>query len=818
LNEITREAPDSLHAWRFLAQIALAEKKLDDSLKLLDNAILRDPSNIDARLLQAQVWLAQGQVKKAIEGLESLDKSYSKVVVIKCQLARAYLQDKNAAQATFVLNQALARDANNVEARLLLGEISLRNGNAQEVATSMLDLLKKRPGLSRAQVILAQAYQSLGRLDDAAAIFREQIKSNPKSPAAYLSLGLIQRQQGKLNEARATIETAQRLAPKSLLAASQLVDLDIQGKDYNAALRRVRDQLQVTPDSPGVYFLEGKIYAAQGKWDDAEAALLKTLERDPSYPNASGVLVSTYLAADKLPKAIALLEGDLARDPDDARALMTVAMICERTKDFPRAREAYEKLVLLKPDYAPALNNLAYLYAEHFDLLDKARELGQKARALQPADPGIADTLGWILCKKGDYQQALTLLRESARKLPQNAEVHFHLGMANYMMGQKESAKEAFLRAAATPNDFPGKEEVQRRLALLESVDGKAVELATKDLEAALKQQPDDPVARMRLAEFYEKEGAFPEAAAVYEDAIKLNPNLLAAAVKLAELNAGPLKANDKALRFAQKARELAPNDAKVLAILGAAAYQAGNFPWSYSLLQEANSQLPDDPETLRNLAWAAYSQGKLIEAQNSMQRVLVKAKTKSAQAQDAQQFIAMTTLDNDEADLSAAQAEVERILSAAPDYVPALMLRARILAQRGDSDGAVATYSEVLSHFPNFAPAQKRLASIYLEIPEKLDEAYNLAARARKNLPDDPEVAQILAEASYEKRKFGYAIHLLQESASEKPLGAKQLYILGMSHFKEKDRLRSRKALEKALDSGHPEPFAEDASVGSRK
>jgi hypothetical protein len=33
-------------------------------------------------------------------------------------------------------------------------------------------------------------------------------------------------------------------------------------------------------------------------------------------------------------------------------------------------------------------------------------------------------------------------------------------------------------------NDFPGKEEVRRRLALLEGVEGKAAELSSDDLEA----------------------------------------------------------------------------------------------------------------------------------------------------------------------------------------------------------------------------------------------------------------------------------------------------------------------------------------------
>ena len=139
-------------------------------------------------------------------------------------------------------------------------------------------------------------------------------------------------------------------------------------------------------------------------------------------------------------------------------------------------------------------------------------------------------------------------------------------------------------------------------------------------------------------------------------------------------------------------------------------------------------------------------------------------------------------------------------------------MIRARILTQRSQLDAAIDVYLAVLDHFREFAPAQLWLACLYLEIPEKRDEAYRLASKARKVLPNDPEVAQILAEASYQRKEFAYAIQLLQESANERPLAAKQLYLLGMSHRAAKDKVRSRQALDEALDVGLSEPFAQEA------
>ena len=213
-----------------------------------------------------------------------------------------------------------------------------------------------------------------------------------------------------------------------------------------------------------------------------------------------------------------------------------------------------------------------------------------------------------------------------------------------------------------------------------------------------------------------------------------------------------------------------------------------------------------NDPKILATLP-GLHSQGITPEAQNSSQRVL-EAKPDSAQSNGARLFLAMTALDREDVDLRRlAQPEVERILSATPNYVPALMVRACGAARR--MDAAIATYSELLRRFPVYSRAKG--VALFTSEPRQTRGSLQPGRQARK-APDDPELAQILAEASYEKKEFAYAIQLLQQSASEKPLDAKQLYILGMSHFNAKDKRRSREALDKALDSGLPEPLAADA------
>ncbi|TMP89976.1 MAG: tetratricopeptide repeat protein, partial [Verrucomicrobia bacterium] len=511
------------------------------------------------------------------------------------------------------------------------------------------------------------------------------------------------------------------------------------------------------------------------------------------------------------PQAVSQLQGLLSKNPNNTPSLMTLALVYERMKDFPKALDAYEKLLATQPNFVPALNNLAYLYTERLNNLDKAYDLARKARELLGQDAAVGDTFGWVLYKRGDYQQALTILQESAGKATDNPEVQFHLGMTAYMMGQTDLARLAFRKAASAAKDFPGKDESKRRLALLESGTGASPALSISQLEAMTKEQPNDVVSQMRLGDAYEKQGASDKAAAAYEQVLKLNPKLAVAITKLAQLNAGPLQNKEKALGYAKKARELAPADPQVAGILGKVAYQSGNFTWSYSLLQDAARQRENDPTILHDLAWAAYSLGKVNEALDAMQKVLTN-NPDSSQAADAKKFLALTALDENPKELVAAEIDVQKELKSNSEYVPALMAEAALDAHRGQIKPATEMYNDILRRLPDFAPAQKRLATLYAQDPSTVAPAYDFALKARKTLPDDPELSELLGRLSYEKKEYPRAIQLLQESARKRPLDANALFYLGMSELQASQKVEARGVLNRALVAGLQEPLATEA------
>jgi tetratricopeptide (TPR) repeat protein len=132
-----------------------------------------------------------------------------------------------------------------------------------------------------------------------------------------------------------------------------------------------------------------------------------------------------------------------------------------------RVPELGATVLAIEPRAAAAANNLAWIYSEHGGDKDKALQLAQMAKKVTPDDPRVSDTLGSILYKRGIYQNALSLLKESAAKLGDNPQVQHHLGMVYAQLGDQANARKALNAAIGSPADFQGKDEARKALASL---------------------------------------------------------------------------------------------------------------------------------------------------------------------------------------------------------------------------------------------------------------------------------------------------------------------------------------------------------------
>jgi tetratricopeptide (TPR) repeat protein len=833
LEGIVKTTPDYVPAWMELANIAAAQKKYDDCSVLLSKVLVRDPENYSALTLDGELKLARGQSADAIADFERLAKIpiYSLISGwlphVYYNLALAYVANNDSKDAISSLTQTVSLYTNYTDPyeytnAVMLGGLQIETGDFNPAITT----LKRLPQTPQVQLLLADAFRGQGNFDNALTIYQGLEKVFPTNSQIPLLMGASFLQQQNIAEARKAFTRTLELEPDNLTAVEQLVNLDLGEKKYAAAIQRAQEHVDKNPKLLEPRLLLANALIVQGDNQQAEAALFKAIELQPESPDAHLMLAQLYVNSKQNDKALAQLNIVIAKTPKTPLALMLAGEIHQDEKDYPAAADAYEKLLEVNPKSFLALNNLAYLYSEKLgqldranDLAQQARNLAQQAKDLHPDDSvavanaaSTADTLGWIIYKKGQtdqYASALILIQEGADKLQAEPENQFHLGMINYVMGDEASARAAFQSALQLNKDFPGRDECILCLSLL-SIDPKtADDTARATLEKRVSEKSDDQVALSRLAAIYQREGAVDKAIATYEAALKVNSKNAATLVNLAQLYSS--KDVQKAFSLAKDAYKISPNDDQVASTLGRLAYATGNYKLAFNLLKQTVQDQPGNAALQYDFGKAAYSVGSVPEASAALQAAL-QIGLPVAQSAEARRSLEMIGLASSPDQAVAAASHIEEILKSDANYLPALVVTAVINEQKNDNVAAQQSYEKILEQDPDFAPAQKRLAILYAKDPNNKEKAYALAIKARDTFPDDSDLAKALAIIVFQQGNYSRAVNLLKASASDRSTDPEPLYYLGLAQYQLKDRVGSKASLQRALSLNLPDKQAADA------
>ena len=812
LNQLTQEAPDFLPASLLVAVLDEQDQKYKESDAAIARVLSLDPANPDALLLNGKLKLDEGDPAKAVIELEAAHSIVPASAQTDYQLAQAYFAVGSNEKAIGILNQAAAIAPNYAPVVLSLAQVEMQKGEIGTAIILLKQFLQQRTDVLEGQFLLATCFLKQNDYDDALGLYRQVAAVFPKNAQATTLVGVVLSRQGKRAEARSNFEKALQLTPGYFNAVQQLVNLDLGERQYAAARKRLENEIALKYSVPESYLLLANVFIAQKDAGQAEAALRESIRLAPNSSAPYLLLAKLYISNHQDKSALADLKEALTTNPKDTETLMLMGTIQQQERDYAAASSSYEKLLEISPRYNPALNNLAYLYAENFGRLDKAYDLAKAARIILPTDPYTADTLGWILYHRRQYEWALSLLNESADKLPDVAEAQFHLGMTDYMMGHVETARAILRRAVELSPDFPGRDEAEQRLTILAIDAATTGPSAQATLEKAVAEHPDDAEAQARLAVVYERLGAIPKAVAAGEAALRANPynasNLLVLARLYATQNDRP-----KALAAATKAHNLAPNDIEVSHALGRLAYQAGDFAWSVSLLESCLDKSPDDPSILFDLALAVYSVGRVNDAASDMRQALQKSTTLSS-ANDARLFLEMLAFSADPSAAVAKKSLVANRLKAAPNDLAALVAMANISEHENAMVEATQIYTKVLDLNPSFAPAQKQLVILYAHAPEIPRAAFDLAVKARATFPDDFDVSQAFGIIAYRTGDFPDAASVLKATFAKQTPTAEGLFYLGMSQFHLNQSIPAKRSLLGALKLGLASNLAREAKL----
>lgn len=187
--------------------------------------------------------------------------------------------------------------------------------------------------------------------------------------------------------------------------------------------------------------------AEDGKLD-AALARLERLADMQSTPRPARVLAQAQLArnAEQPDRALAILSAALAKDGNVAEWRYERALLLddrERVAEAERDLRAYLKL---KPKSAQGLNALGYILANRTSRIREARELVSRALKLDPDNPMILDSMGWVEYRSGKLEAALRYLQRAHHLMP-DPEIAAHLGEVLWKMGREAEARELWARS-----------------------------------------------------------------------------------------------------------------------------------------------------------------------------------------------------------------------------------------------------------------------------------------------------------------------------------------------------------------------------------
>jgi tetratricopeptide (TPR) repeat protein len=337
-----------------------------------------------------------------------------------------------------------------LEARKLLARIHAASGSFDLAAEEGRKYLEARPDDPDARLQLAQSLVRLGKPQDAMAEL-DKVPEKDRSAEIYYAIGRVDLMQSRPGPARAALEKADAMNPNHPEVLQALLQLDnVEGK-LKDSLDRIAKAVSAQPQTAALVHLQGIAYALDRRPSDAEQSFRRAIELDPKDLAPYQSLAALLAASGRVTDTIKTYEKALETQPNAAPIRVTLGSLYETTGEKDKAIEQYQKAIEIEPNQAAAKNNLAYLLAESGQNLDRALDLAQEAKALLPEDPNTADTLGWVLFRKGVPGAAIGYLKDAENGTKPGETslgiIRHHLAQAYEANNEPERAKEVLERA-----------------------------------------------------------------------------------------------------------------------------------------------------------------------------------------------------------------------------------------------------------------------------------------------------------------------------------------------------------------------------------
>ncbi len=684
--------------------------------------------------------------------------------------------------------------------------------------------------------------------------FRNAVQVMPQDADAWYQLGESYLAAGSIPQSASALVKATELNPKHVEAQLAVSAMMAASRDLRAvgeAQDRLSGVLSLAPENPDILDVLAMAHFRLGKSAQAEDELEQALERIPTHLQTSVDLARFKLARKDVAGARQVLQDAVKANPQSAAAALVLGRFYLLSGEPERGEAEVRRSLRIDPNNGRALLTLVENQLRLGRTDEAERTYAQISRL---PDKNYKPLHAAFLFQTGRREAAIAEFEQLAKESPEDPAARTRL-VAAYFSAGKTTDAERMLMAALRKN--PQDTEALLQRSQLYVAFGKYTD-AENDLQRVLHFQPDSQ-AHYYLAKVYQARGAGLHQRQELTEALRLNPNFLAARVELAQL----LIASHGAAAALQTMNETPAAQQKTVAAIGArnwallavgdtaAARQGvdgglaiarapelllqdgalklvGRDPAGAQVsFDEALKLLPDSTQAWEFLrqAYAARKQPQtvlarlrevaaqrpqsaalqlllahwLADAGNTAEARNAYEAARKADPKSTAADMALAQLDMSRGNLDSSRRYAEAVVAAQPGNIAARVLLAEIDKKTGNRAGAIAQYRAILAADGNSLVALNDLA--FMLSKDSPSEALKYAQQAGELAPDNPAVEDTLGWTYYRNGVYKSAIDYLK-TAVEKDGTPVRRYHLGMAYLKSGDRDLAVPLLKSALDA----------------
>lgn len=448
---------------------------------------------------------------------------------------------------------------------------------------------------------MAQDYMRLGKFDVAILQSREAVTLAPQD--INYRRTLAQAYMSAFNVDSAMIEYSRLLSIDSTQVEDMLVLAQLyQRSDPGKAAELYEKVLRLNgPDLPTMMQLV-QIYNSMSDFDKSIGVLQEMLKLDPSNVALREMLSDLYMQTDKNSEALAILQDLMRFRKDDLNLKARTATVYLRMKDFVKADSLIDMVFTSDSSRADAKFEIAQFYLDEMQrdstIIPFAQQIFKKLLAIYPNDARAYLFAGLGASYSNRDSLAEVYLNKSITIDSTNPGAWQAIAVHYYQKNNFSQMADAMSRAV---NIFPDNFRINLFYGLALNRAGKNAD-AVKPLERAVALKPTDMDALSTLALVYEALNRYDDAYRVYETALKVDAKnsliLNNYAYSLSERGTDL----QKALKMAQLAVQLDPNNSAFLDTIGWVYFKLGDYRKAASYIVKAltlRNQSDGSPATL---------------------------------------------------------------------------------------------------------------------------------------------------------------------------------------------------------------------------